>query len=65
MKIIMFRHGRNHSSIYKSQLLSDEQFAQQELYLLARPPLDNMGAQQPVPRPGQNNRQYVMAEKWQ
>ena len=65
MKIIMFRHGRASSSIYKSQLLSDEQFAQRKVYLLARPPLDVMQEQRPVPRPGQNNRQYVMAEKWQ
>jgi len=65
MKIIMFRHGRDNSSIYKGQLLSDKQFAQRGMHLLARPPLDDMDEQQSVPRPGQNNRQYVMAEKWQ
>ena len=65
MKIIMFTHGRDNVSIYKSRIFSDEQFAIREMYLLARPPLDKMQDQQPVSRLGQNNRQYVMAERWQ
>jgi hypothetical protein len=65
MKIIMFRHGRDNSSIYKSTLSSDEDFACRDMHLLARPPLDHQQDKEPVPRPGQTSRQYIMLEKWQ
>jgi len=61
----MFRHGRDNSSIYKSTLSSDEDFACRDMHLLARPSLGNLREQESVPRPGQTSRQYIMLEKWQ